>query len=138
MPDKTVHSASRARNTVKSKHEARRRTLHHVNLQVADVSRAEDYYRQLFGFEPSRIEGMTANRLSGPREDGSQVTTKRLLFALTLAVMLATGMPLGAQDVYNPTDRAMRQTARALVQRRPTLRRLGTPFRILSTWPAEV
>ncbi len=30
------------------------RTLHHVNLQVADVARSEDYYRRLFGFGPSR------------------------------------------------------------------------------------
>jgi catechol 2,3-dioxygenase-like lactoylglutathione lyase family enzyme len=32
----------------------RARTLHHVNLQVADVARSEDFYRRLFGFGPSR------------------------------------------------------------------------------------
>jgi catechol 2,3-dioxygenase-like lactoylglutathione lyase family enzyme len=32
----------------------RARTLHHVNLQVSDVARSEQYYRRLFGFGPSR------------------------------------------------------------------------------------
>ena len=32
----------------------RARTLHHVNLQVADVARSEQFYRKLFGFGPSR------------------------------------------------------------------------------------
>jgi catechol 2,3-dioxygenase-like lactoylglutathione lyase family enzyme len=32
----------------------RAQTLHHVNLQVADVARSEAYYRRLFGFGPSR------------------------------------------------------------------------------------
>jgi catechol 2,3-dioxygenase-like lactoylglutathione lyase family enzyme len=30
------------------------RNLHHVNVQVSDVARSEAFYRNLFGFSPSR------------------------------------------------------------------------------------
>ena len=32
----------------------RARTLHHVNIGVADVSRSEDFYRELLGFSERR------------------------------------------------------------------------------------
>ena len=43
------------------------RNLHHVNVQVADVARSEAFYRQLFGFKPTRVlQGQDAHGFDLP------------------------------------------------------------------------